>query len=145
MEPGQADIHTSHKTSVTDGQRTVEPNMSRNSALLTRNQREQLEELAGEDSEHDVRVAATTALLDDAHGRLAQARELCTTPDGEERSPAFSSLLRRSEERVSRVGERLQQLVNTSEEANANQDDDKDSQETLVLNLGARPSFSPPL
>ena len=68
MEPG-SNRHTHvSQDSVTDGQRTVEPNMSLNNALLTRNQREQLEELAGEDSEHDVRVAATTALLDDAHG-----------------------------------------------------------------------------
>ncbi|XRB24296.1 hypothetical protein RI054_38g141520 [Pseudoscourfieldia marina] len=116
--------------------------MSLNSALLTRNQREQLEELAGNDSEHDVRVAATTALLDDAHGRLTQARELCTTPDGAERSPAFSSLLRRSEERVTRVGENLQQLVDANAEVTADQDNDKDSQdkdsqETLVLNAAA--------
>ena len=68
---------------------------------------------------------------------LTQARELCTTPDGIERSPAFSSLLRRSEERVTRVGENLQQLVDTNAEVAVDQDNDKDSQETLVLNVAA--------
>ena len=51
MEPG-SNRHTHvSQDSVTDGQRTVEPNMSLNNALLTRNQREQLEGLAGEDSD----------------------------------------------------------------------------------------------